>query len=93
VTVGLLQLELLIPASRSLKGKRRVLKSIKDRARSKFNISIAEIDDHDVWNKAVLAACCVSNDVRHCNETLSKVVNFIESNHESELHDYHIEML
>ncbi len=93
MTVGLLQLELLIPASRSLKGKRRVLKSIKDRARSKFNISIAEIDDHDVWNKAVLAACCVSNDVRHCNETLSKVVNFIESNHESELHDYHIEML
>ena len=93
MTVGLLQLELLIPASRSLKGKRRVLKSIKDRARSKFNISIAEIDDHDVWNKAVLAACCVSNDVRHCNETVSKVVNFIESNHESELHDYHIEML
>ena len=93
MTVGLLQLELLIPASRSLKGKRRVLKCIKDRARSKFNISIAEIDDHDVWNKAVLAACCVSNDVRHCNETLSKVVNFIESNHESELHDYHIEML
>jgi hypothetical protein len=92
VTVGLLQLELSIPASRSLKGKRRVLKSIKDRARSKFNISIAETDDHDVWDRAVLAVCCVSNDVRHCNEILSKVVNFVESNHESELRDYHIEM-
>jgi len=93
VTVGLLQLELSIPASRSLKAKRRVLKSIKDRAGSKFNISIAEVDDHDVWDRAVLAACCVSNDVRLCNETLSKVVNLIESNHESELRDYHIEML
>ena len=92
MTLGLLQLELSIPASRSLKGKRRVLKSIKDRARSKFNISIAETDDHDVWDRAVLAVCCVSNDVRHCNEILSKVVNFVESNHESELRDYHIEM-
>ena len=93
MTVGLAQLELSIPASRSLKGKRRVLKSIKDRARSKFNVSIAEVDHQDEWNRSVLAVCCVSNDVRLCNEILSKVVNFVESNHESELRDYHIEML
>ena len=93
MTVGLAQLELSIPASRSLKGKRRVLKSIKDRARSKFNVSIAEVDHQDAWNRSVLAVCCVSNDVRLCNELLSKVVNFVESNHESELRDYHIEML
>jgi len=89
----LAQLELSIPASRSLKGKRRVLKSIKDRARSKFNVSIAEVDHQNEWTRSVLAVCCVSNDVRLCNEVLSKVVNFVESNHESELRDYHIEML
>jgi len=93
MTVGLLQLELSIPTSRSLKSKRRVLKSIKDRARSKFNVSIAEVDDQDVWDRAVLAVCCVSNDVRLCNEVLSKVVNFVESDGESELLVYHIEML
>jgi uncharacterized protein YlxP (DUF503 family) len=93
MTVGLAHLELSIPASRSLKSKRRVLKSIKDRARSKFNVSIAEVDHQDEWNRSVLAVCCVSNDVRLCNEVLSKVVNFVESNHESELRDYHIEML
>jgi len=93
VTIGLLQVELSIPEARSLKGKRRVLKSIKDRARSKFNISIAEIDDHDVWDRAVLAACCVSNKAKFCNQTLSKVVNLIDADHESELCDYRIEML
>ena len=93
MTVGLLQLELAIPASRSLKDKRRVLKSIKDRIRSKFNVSIAEIDDLDVWDRSVVAVCCVSNDVRLCNQILSKVVNLVESNHEGELRDYRVEML
>jgi hypothetical protein len=93
MTIGLLQLELSIPESRSLKSKRRVIKSIKDRTRSKFNVSIAEVDDHDVWDRAVLAVCCVSTDCRFCNETLSKVVNLVESNHGSELCDYHIEMI
>ena len=93
MTVGLLQLELSIPASRSLKDKRRVLKSMKDRVRSKFNVSIAEIDDLDVWDRSVMAVCCVSNDVRLCNQILSKVVNLVESNHEGELRDYRVEML
>jgi len=92
MTVGLLQLELAIPASRSLKDKRRVLKSIKDRVRSKFNVSIAEVDDHDVWDRSVVAVCCVSNDAKLCNQVLSKVVNLVESNHGSELHDYRVEM-
>jgi uncharacterized protein YlxP (DUF503 family) len=93
MTVGLVQLALSIPASRSLKGKRRVLKSIKDRARSKFNVSIAEVDEQDAWDRSVLAVCCVSNDVRRCNEVLSKVVNLVESDHESDLLRYHIEMM
>lgn len=93
MTVGLLQLELSIPASRSLKDKRRVLKSVKDRIRSRFNVSVAEVDEHDVWNRALVAVCCVSNGARLCNQVLSKVVNLVESNHESELDDYRIEML
>jgi len=93
MTVGLLQLELSIPASRSLKEKRRVLKSMKDRIRSRFNVSVAEIDDHDVWDRALVAVCCVSNDGRVCNQILSKVVNLVESVHESELDDYRVELL
>ena len=54
VLVGLLQIELCIPGNRSLKGKRRVLNSVKERIRSQFNVSIAEVGLNDVWDAALL---------------------------------------
>lgn len=92
--VGVCRVKLRLPENSSLKDKRRVLKSITTRVDAKFNVSIAEVDDHDFWQSATLGIACISNDKRHANEILSKVVGFImESRFELEILDYEIEIL
>ena len=94
MNIGALQVRLRLPENSSLKGKRRVVKSICSRVENKFNVSIAEIDDLDRWQTATMGIVCVSNDGRHANEILSKVVNFIEiARGDAELMDYEIEIL
>ena len=83
-----------MPENSSLKGKRQVLKSITARVRNKFNVSVAEVDNHDRWQLATIGICCVSNDNRYTNEVLSKVVDFVINAHfEVEILDYEIEIL
>ncbi len=77
MNVGICKIRLRLPENQSLKGKRRVLKSITARLKNKFNVSVAEVDDQDLWQLATLGICCVSNDQRFTNEVLSKVVDFI----------------
>jgi len=91
--IGTCQVDLLIAENRSLKGKRRVLKSIKDRVRSRFNVSIAEVDHHEEWQRATLGIACVSNDIRLIDSILNKVVNLIETSSDATLMDYQIEIL
>lgn len=92
--VGVCKVKLRLPGNRSLKGKRQVLRSIKDRLRNKFNISVAEVEDHQLWQLMTLGLACVSNDTRHLNEVMSKVVNFIESiKGDAELLDYEVEII
>ncbi len=94
MNVGVCKINLRLPENLSLKGKRQVLKSITARVRNKFNVSVAEIDNHDLWQLATIGICCVSNDSRYTNEVLSKVVNFvINSRFEVEILDYEIEIL
>ena len=94
MNVGICRVSLRLPENSSLKGKRRVLKSIITRVRSKFNVSMAEIDDQDIWQRATLGICCVSNDKRYVNEVLSKVVNLIiDGRFDIEILDYEIEIL
>ena len=94
MTVGVCRVRLRLPESLSLKGKRQILKSITTRIKSKFNVSVAEVDDQDSWQLATLGICCVSNDKRHTNQILSKVVNFVASTQfKVEIVDYEIEML
>jgi uncharacterized protein YlxP (DUF503 family) len=70
------------------------MKSITSRVKNQFNVSVAEVDDHDLWQIATLGVCCVSNSKRHANQVLSKVVNFMaNSRFEAELLDYEIEIL
>lgn len=83
-----------LPENGSLKGKRQVIKSIMARVRNKFNVSIAEVDDHHSWQKATIAFAFVSNDSRYSNEVLSRVVNFItQSRFDIEIVDYETEIL
>jgi len=94
MNVGVCKVSLRLPENQSLKGKRRVLKSITSRVASKFNVAIAEVDDEDQWQRATIGICCVSNDGRHANEVLSKVVDFIvNSRLDVEILDYEIEIL
>ena len=92
--IGVCRIELHLPGNLSLTGKRRVVKSITTQVRSKFNISVAEVDDQNLWQLATLGICCVSNNKRYVNEVLSKVVDFITNGRfEIEMLDYEIEML
>ncbi len=94
MNIGVCKIKLRLPENLSLKGKRRVLKSITARVRSKFNVSVAEVDDQNLWQLATLGICCVSNDKRYTNELLSKVVNFIiDGRFEVEIIDYEIELI
>ena len=78
VAVGTVELHL--PDVGSLKGKRHVLKGLKEKVRARFEVSVAEVDHHDVWQRATLAVACVSHESRHANEVVSKAVDFIEGN-------------
>jgi len=94
MNVGVCRLNIRLPENESLKGKRRVLKSIASRVRSKFNVAIAEVDNGDAWQLATLGICCVSNDRQHANEIMSKVVDFIiNSRLDAEVLDYEIEII
>jgi uncharacterized protein YlxP (DUF503 family) len=78
MVVGVLRLELLLPENHSLKGKRSVLRTIKARVQNKFNVSIAECEDHDLWQRAVLGVSQVGGDQGHVDSCLREVVHFIE---------------
>lgn len=77
--IGVARVALHLPENGSLKGKRMVVKSVIQRVRNRFNVAIAEIDTQDAWEIITLGIVCVSDDRRHSNEMLSKVVDFIES--------------
>ncbi|MGD9117734.1 MAG: DUF503 domain-containing protein [Dehalococcoidia bacterium] len=94
MNVGTCRVKLRFPENLSLKGKRQILKSITTRLRSKFNVSVAEVDDNDLWQLATLGIACVSNNKRYTNEVLSKAVDFIiNGRFELEIVDYEIEIL
>jgi uncharacterized protein YlxP (DUF503 family) len=77
--VGVLEVGLRIRESHSLKDKRRVVKSIKDRVRARLNVSIAEVGDADLWQRADLAAVTVSNDRGHAESVLKEVLKIIDT--------------
>ena len=79
MTVGLCTVELFIPDGHSLKEKRQVLQSLKTRLRDKFNLSVAEVGDQDLWQKAILGMACVANESAHVNQVLDQAVNLIQS--------------
>src|SRR5215470_8487072 len=76
--VGLLTLELRLPDAHSLKDKRQILRSLKDRLRRKFNIAIAEMDFHDVWQSSIIGIVTLSNAEQHVEESLQHVLREAE---------------
>ena len=77
MVVGVLRLILYLPENHSLKGKRAVVRSIKSRVANKFNVSIAECDDHDSWQRVTLGIVQVGNDRDHVDRSLREVSAFV----------------
>ena len=77
--VGICHLDVIIPENHSLKGKRKVIKRVIDRVKNRFNISIAEVGDNELWQRSQLGMSLVGNDRKFINSYLDRVVNFIEA--------------
>ncbi len=78
MVIGICQLDFLIPENHSLKGKRHVIRKVIDRVRHRFNVSISEVGDNDLWQRGKIGICTVGNDRRHINSSLDKIIDFIE---------------
>ncbi|UCE05810.1 MAG: DUF503 domain-containing protein [bacterium] len=90
--IGVGQVEIYIPESGSLKSKRFILKSIKAKIRNKFNVSIAEIENNDKWQRSSLGLAVVSNERKMVDSTLNQIINFIENDFRVEVLDHSIEI-
>jgi len=90
--VGLVSIDIHIPESGSLKNKRHILKGIKDRVKNRFNVSIAEVDHNDLWQRTTLGVAVVANQKHFANQVLSGVVDFINKENRVQILDYSIEL-
>jgi uncharacterized protein YlxP (DUF503 family) len=91
--VGLFQIELFIPESGSLKSKRFILKSLKTRLRNKFNISVAEVDSNEKWQRAILGISIVANERKLIDQVYNRILNLIDGEERVELIQHRIEIL
>ena len=94
MVVGAMVVRLRLAENHSLKGKRKVVRSITSQVANRFNVSVAEIEDQDLWQIITIGVACVSNDGRHANEVLSHVMSFIQANcGDAEVLDYETEII
>ena len=91
--IGILKLELHIPASNSLKHKRMILNSFKGRIRNNFNVSISEIDNHDKWQKTTIAICQIGIEKAYIHKTIEKLLDFVEKFNNADLINHEVEIL
>ena len=93
MTVGVLQLELSIGDAMSLKDKRRIIKSLKDRIAFSHNVSIAEVGALDEHRRSIIGMAMVSNDSKYVEGALSKLVDFVRRVPQVDLIDYQIDLM
>lgn len=93
MVIGILKISLEIEGNRSLKGKRSVLRHIKESVKNHFGVSVAEVADHDLWQSAILGIALVGNDARVINAALDKVVNHVEHLNVAVLRDHEMEII
>ena len=93
MVIGILEIVLYLPESHSLKEKRQIVKSIKDKVHHRFNVAIAEIGDLDLWQKARLGVLSLGNDRGQVNGRLDQVTNFVERMQVAVDMDFQMELL
>ena len=79
MVVGTLKIEFLLTDNRSLKGKRKIVRSMIDKVRSRFNVSIAEVGSNDKWQKIEVGVSAVANNRRHVDSSLNHILGYLES--------------
>lgn len=92
MVVGTATVEIFLPESISLKMKRSIIKRLRERLRRKFNVSIAEVDHLDKWQRSTLGVGVVANRARFADEVLGKVLREIETEHSLDVLDVRVEM-
>lgn len=94
MVTGIARIELGLDGCRSLKDKRQILRSVIERTRARFGVAVAEVEDQDLWQRAVIGVACVSNSEHHAGEVIAKVVDFVIHAHaECEVLDHETEIL
>ena len=93
MVIGLLQASLSIPEARSLKDKRMVMRSLKDRIQNSMNLSVAEVGKQDIWKSAELAFVTVAAERKVVEKRLSEIATRLQSNPRIVLLDYHTDLL
>ena len=90
--VGVCRLEIFVPEGSSLKAKRRVLSSIKKRIRNKFNVSVAEVENNDKWQRISLGISMVSNERKFIDMNVEEILKLIESDGRMEILSHLVEI-
>lgn len=93
MVVGVLSIKVVMRQSRSLKDKRRIIKSLKDRIRNKFNASVAEIGMQNNRQSSVIGVSIIGSDRRYINGALSNIINILDFYPQAELVDYQVEFM
>ncbi|MBW2622048.1 MAG: DUF503 domain-containing protein [Deltaproteobacteria bacterium] len=93
MVVGIIKITMIIPGNSSLKGKRKVIKSLLDKLRSRFNLAAAEVEHNDLWQKAGLGLALVGNDRRFINSSMDKILDFIYRTSDAEIVDTESEII
>ena len=91
--VGVCAITILLGESQSLKSKRRLLRSLIDRLRSRFQVSIAEVGDHDLWQRTTIGISCVGNSARHIDQVLQAIVSYVQGSPTYEILDCEMTIL
>ena len=93
MNVGYGQIKFFLHGNRSLKDKRKIIKSMRDRVKNKFNVSISEIGDQDEWQSLQIGIAAVSSDSQYLDGLMTQVVEFIDNMHLAEMTDCKIEFM
>lgn len=93
MVIGVCKMTILLHGNQSLKGKRRVIKSIIGKVKSRFNLSIAEVGANDLWQRAEIGFAAIGNDRAFVNSVIDKALGFIEALEMGEITDHSIELI
>ena len=92
--VGTCKIELYLPMNQNLKGKRRIVKSLSEQIRSRFNVSVSEVENNELWQIATIGIAVISNKIIVLNQTFDQIFSFIESsNHDLNIISQNIEII